>query len=221
MELSSDDEAGLRPAAALERPKPAKRITFKDFHFGRAKSTPPNTIYSVSSSPNPKPHPAYEQNEEDIIPYDGPLVRSRSDEVGVRCRDEWAEGILAQEGLQESFLALRASVAEYEKEATTQQWKDLLKIHGDMRELGQLAESSQKKSRSGNETEESNSGLGKFTAVAFEYSKLLDVVMNQSPEYAALAWGVRSPHCYHKILILLTICRPSSFSLLLTSTTRS
>jgi hypothetical protein len=39
--------------------------------------------------------------------------------------------------------------------------------------------------------DESDDGLSKFTAVAFEYSKLLDVVMNQAPEYASLAWGVR------------------------------
>ncbi len=200
MEVSSDDDAGLSSAPALgkERAKSAgKRITFKDFKFGRTKSTPPNSIYSppasASSSPRPNSHlhPAFEENREYDVTQRA-LTRTRSDEVGIRCKDEWAAGILAQEGLQESVVALRASVADYEKEASTQQWKDLLKIQADIRELGALADSSKAKSHSSSkDMDESADGLGKFTAVAFEYSKLLDVVMNSAPEYAALAWGVR------------------------------
>jgi hypothetical protein len=198
MDMSSEDDRCPSPGSSdpvlqkIKQDKPSKRITFKDFKLSRNKTTPPNSIYS--SSPKPKSHLAYEQHEqhpEDNAAWRGSLIRTRSDEVGIRCKDEWAEGIMSQQGLKESVVALRASVADYEKEATTQQWKDLLKIHADIRDLGQLAETSQKKSSS-KDLDESNDGLSKFTAVAFEYSKLLDVVMNQSPEYAALAWGVRS-----------------------------
>lgn len=49
---------------------------------------------------------------------------------------------MARDGLKDSFIALRKSVVEYEKEATVQQWRGLLKIKADIQELGELAESS-------------------------------------------------------------------------------
>ena len=201
MEVSSDDEGGFSPAPVLEKEKAkrTKRINFKDFTFGRTKSSPQSPpIHSPSasaaSSPQPKSclHPAYQQDADNYHHVDRRTVRINSDGVGTRNRDEWAAGILAQPHLQESVVALKASVAEYEKEATSQQWKDLLEIQADIRELGVLAESSKPKSHNAADSmDESDDGLSKFAAVAFEYSKLLDVVMNQAPEYAALAWGVR------------------------------
>ena len=79
-------------------------------------------------------------------------------------------------------------MADYEEVATRQQWTDLLKVHADVGELGTLAYTMRMKKSKGNE-DESVDGLSKFSAVALEYSKMLDVVMNQSPEYAGLAWG--------------------------------
>jgi len=187
MDLSSDDEGGSPQVSAFEQVKAGKRIIWGKNIFGRAKTNSSTSVHATSASPKSGTHPAYQDKPP---PYErSALTRTRSDVAGLRCKDEWAEGILAQEGLQQSIAALRSSVAEYEKEASTQQWKDLLKIHGDIQELGRLAESSQKKSSS-EYLEESADGLSKFTAVALEYSKLLDVVMNQTPEYAALAWGV-------------------------------
>jgi len=188
MDLSSDDEGGSHQVSAVEEVKAGKRIIWGKNIFGRGKTnSATSVVYATSASPKPGTYPPYQ----DKPSYEQrALTRTRSDVVGLRCKDEWAEGILAQEGLQQSIAALRSSVAEYEREASTQEWKDLLKIHGDIQELGQLAESSQNKSSS-KELEESADGLSKFTTVALEYSKLLDVVMNQTPEYAALAWGVR------------------------------
>jgi hypothetical protein len=90
--------------------------------------------------------------------------------------------------LKQSASFIRDSVAEYEKEATIQQWTDLVKVHADVSELGKLLADSTKNKRLTND--ESADGLSNFSKVALEYSKMLDVVMNQSPEYAGLVWGV-------------------------------
>jgi hypothetical protein len=118
------------------------------------------------------------------------LVRSRSEDVTPRVREQWGNELWNQGALKESMTLLRSSVMDYEKEASQQQWKDLLKINADVADLGKLADGARKaKSRKG-EDDESVDGLSKFSTVALEYSKMLDVVMNQSPEYAGLAWGV-------------------------------
>jgi hypothetical protein len=125
------------------------------------------------------------------------LVRSQSEDFGPRVKEEWAEQIWADECVKESARALQSSVWDYEKEATRQQWTGLLKINADVAELGKLVESSNiKKSKKAGQ-DESMDGLTKFTTVALEYSKMLDVVMNQSPEFAGLAWGVGG--CLHRI----------------------
>jgi hypothetical protein len=127
------------------------------------------------------------------------LTRSRSEDVTPRVREQWGNELWNQGALKESVTLLRSSVAEYEKEASQQQWKDLLKINADVADLGKLADGARKtKSKKGGD-DESVDGLSRFSTVALEYSKMLDVVMNQSPEYAGLAWGVclRSGHGKH------------------------
>jgi hypothetical protein len=120
------------------------------------------------------------------------LTRTRSEDVAPRVREEWGNELWNQESLKESSLLLRTSVADYEREATIQQWTDLLKVNVDVSELGKLVTDSKKNKRPTNK--ETADGLSKFSTVALEYSKMLDVVMNQSPEYAGLAWGVSAIH---------------------------
>ncbi|KAL9613211.1 MAG: hypothetical protein Q9167_002227 [Letrouitia subvulpina] len=85
-----------------------------------------------------------------------------------------------------SMLGLRDAAEGYEKHATQRQWDELLVARADVAELGQIAAAANE--RKGNK--KSPTGMEKFCTVALEYSKLLDVVMNQCPEYASLAWGV-------------------------------
>jgi hypothetical protein len=121
------------------------------------------------------------------------LIRSRSADVTPRVREQWGKELWGQGALKESVTLLRSSVAEYEKEASQQQWKDLLKINADVADLGKLTDGARKTKSKKGKDDESVDGLSKFSTVALEYSKMLDVVMNQSPEYAGLAWGV----CLH------------------------
>ena len=119
------------------------------------------------------------------------LPRSRSENLTLQVREQWGNELWSQGALKESVTLLRSSIAEYEKEASQQQWEDLLKINADVADLGKLADGSRKRRSKKGEDDESLDGLSKFSTVALEYSKMLDVVMNQSPEYAGLAWGIR------------------------------
>ena len=67
------------------------------------------------------------------------LTRSRSEDVTPRVREQWGNELWNQGALKESVTLLRSSVAEYEKEASQQQWKDLLKINADVADFGKLA----------------------------------------------------------------------------------
>ena len=90
--------------------------------------------------------------------------------------------------MQDSIIKLRECVDSYEKEAGKEQLGDLLGVRvADLAELTKLANTALAKDHL--KTPGLNA-LEKFSTVALEYSKLLDVVMNQSPEYACLAWGV-------------------------------
>jgi hypothetical protein len=119
------------------------------------------------------------------------LTRSRSEDVAPRVREEWGNELWNQGVLKQSAAFLRESVAEYEKEATIQQWTDLIKVNANISELEKAVADSTKNKRLTND--ESADGLSNFSKVALEYSKMLDVVMNQAPEYAGLAWGVSAP----------------------------
>jgi hypothetical protein len=118
------------------------------------------------------------------------LTRSRSEDVTPRVREQWGNELWSCGPLKESMTLLRSSVAEYEKEASLQHWNDLRKINADVADLGKLADEARKTKRNKVDDDESLDGLSKFSTVALEYSKMLDVVMNQSPEYVGLAWGV-------------------------------
>ena len=89
---------------------------------------------------------------------------------------------------------LRDAAKAYEKLASESHWDTLLTARADVAELGELAKVAQ-----GSKQKNPATGMDKLCAVALEYSKLLDVVMNQSPEYASLAWGIM------KLLLLANI----------------
>lgn len=89
--------------------------------------------------------------------------------------------------MQTSLIQLRQTVKVYEKQASDEQWGELWRIQADVTELDTLARAALDKQKSRKTTFK---GLERFSTVALEYSKLLDVVMNQCPEYVGLAWGV-------------------------------
>ena len=184
MENSSDDEA---TASAKTRRKFS--VVFADAFADRTHSS--TTVYTRRDSTLADSEVI---EDGDADPRKLPtLKRSCSEDVTPRVREQWGNELWNQGALKESVTLLRSSVAEYEKEASQQQWKDLLKINADVADLGKLADGARKtKSKKGRD-DESVDGLSRFSTVALEYSKMLDVVMNQSPEYAGLAWGV----CLH------------------------
>ena len=153
----------------------------------------PKSRSSIGSIYVQKKPPSTPNSENDEAPQvdegkSRALKRSRSEDITPRVRQEWGDELWGQEALRKSADILRGSVADYEEVATRQQWTDLLKVHANIGELGTLADTLRKK-RSKGDDDESADGLSKFSAVALEYSKMLDVIMNQSPEYAGLAWG--------------------------------
>lgn len=89
--------------------------------------------------------------------------------------------------MQDCIISLRESVDSYEKEAGKEQLGELLGVRADLDELTKLASTALTKEHL---KTPGLTTMEKFSTVAVEYSKLLDVIMNQSPEYACLAWGV-------------------------------
>ena len=89
--------------------------------------------------------------------------------------------------MQNSLINLRQTVQVYEKQATNEKWGELWRVQADVTELDTLAKAALDKQQSRKTVFK---GMERFSTVALEYSKLLDVVMNQCPEYVALAWGI-------------------------------
>ena len=89
--------------------------------------------------------------------------------------------------MQSSLIQLRQTVEIYERQASSEKWGELWRIRADVTELDTLAKAALNREES---RRTPLKGLERFSKVALEYSKILDVVMNQCPEYAALAWGI-------------------------------
>lgn len=191
MGSSSEEEVALSAKIG----KTAKTITKKSnlklafIHPFSHKSPSPNSAY-IRNSPS-----TLRLDQSDPLAADEPrthvLTRSRSEDVTPRVREDWGNELWSQEPLKQSAMFLRDSVAEYEKEATIQQWTDLIRVNANISELEKAVAESTKNKRLINDA--SVDGLSNFSKVALEYSKMLDVVMNQAPEYAGLAWGVGAP----------------------------
>ena len=190
MESSSEeieDKGGTPRHAKTESRRKTSKLAF--IHPFSHKSRSATTIYTRKSPSTPT------SDQSEPVAADEPktrvLTRSRSEDVTPRVREEWGNQLWNQQSLKDSALRLRASVAEYEKEATIQQWTDLLTTHADVSELGKMVADLKKEKRF---DDESVDGLSNVSKVALEYSKMLDVVINQAPEYTCLVWGVSALH---------------------------
>lgn len=86
--------------------------------------------------------------------------------------------------MRHSLHGLREAAERYERHATQHRWNELCTARANITELETLAAEAVTKKKTLFPT-----GVEKFSSVALEYSKLLDVVMNGCPEYASLAWG--------------------------------
>jgi hypothetical protein len=185
MESSSDEDTGADVKTAKKNVN-SKNLKLAFINPFAHKSRSSHTAYSRKSPSAPR------SDQIEPVAADEPrthvLTRSRSEDVAPRVREEWGIELWNQESLKKSATFLRDSVAEYEKEATIQQWTDLIKVNANVSELEKAVADSTRNMRLTND--ESADGLSNFTKVALEYSKMLDVVMNQAPEYAGLAWGV-------------------------------
>lgn len=91
--------------------------------------------------------------------------------------------------MQSSLNSLRETVEAHERQASNKKWGDLFHVQADVAEFDGLAKAALEQQKSSNT---SFGGLAKFSTVALEYSKLLDVIMNQCPEYVSLAWESQS-----------------------------
>jgi len=192
-ESSSDEDANNKAGAMMRmdlRSRPSS-VTFTPPFADRTRTS--ETIYTRHAS-YPADSQAIEDGDADTSNAPLPLRRTRSNDPTPRVREEWGKELWSRGALKDSMVLLRSSVDEYEKEASRQQWIDLRKINDQVADLGKLADEARKtkhgKVGDDGDDDESSGGLSKFSAVALEYSKMLDVVMNQSPEYAGLAWGV-------------------------------
>ena len=78
--------------------------------------------------------------------------------------------------MQASLTHLRQTVEAYEKQASNEKWGELWQVRADVTELDTLAKAAldQHKSR-----KTLSKGMERFSTVALEYSKLLDVVRSR------------------------------------------
>ena len=132
----------------------------------------------------------------------GRFVRTKSKtsiELNSAVRYGWTENLWTAEAFQTSVKELKLSYDEFYAEATSQNWRDLLELHKRFHDRGDLErlarEVTNKKSSSRKHDTGDLTNLEKISHVALEYSKMLEVVVNQSPEYACLAWAVSVAPC--------------------------
>ena len=180
---SSSDEANVADA---KTGKKSLKLAFGINALTNKLRSSTRSIY-VQKKPPSTPNSENEGTSPVDVHHSRGLTRTRSEDITPRVRQAWGDELWAGEALRKSAHILRGSLVDYEEAATRQQWTDLLNIYADIGELGHMANTLREKKSAGNE--DGVDGLSKFSAVALEYSKMLDVVMNQSPEYAGLAWG--------------------------------
>ncbi len=207
--MSSDDEeedrlslGGLSPRPGPRPPRPRQKTFLGKLAMGRRKSTGQEFLHSTSL-PNASPITADPDGSES---QGRRVTRSQSNANVLGFKNQWADALVSQlvsihvkttanlaltnasrEPMQASLIQLRQTVQVYEEQASSERWGELWRVRADVTELDTLAKAvlDKQKPRS-----TFFKGLERFSTVALEYSKLLDVLMNQCPEYVALAWGV-------------------------------
>ena len=126
------------------------------------------------------------------------ITRSKSNTENVLDdKEAWGKAIATHETMQSSMQGLLDNLKAYEAKASEQNWSDALLGQAKVTELNELVRKAAEKRRStGNRAKE---WFDNFSLVALEYSRLLDVLMNQCPEYVAAEWGAM------KILLLTNV----------------
>ncbi|KAF6232286.1 hypothetical protein HO173_009391 [Letharia columbiana] len=180
MSSGEDEEDGLSLEGLLPRPpRPRRKMFLEKLAIGRRKSTGQEFLHS-KHLPSGSPVVA------DPEPQVRRVTRSHSNANVHGFKAQWGDALVSQEPIQTSLSQLRQTVEVYEKQASNEKW-ELWRVRADVTELDTLARAALDKQKS---RKTPFKGLERFSTVALEYSKLLDVVMNQCPEYVALAWGV-------------------------------
>lgn len=95
--------------------------------------------------------------------------------------------IQCRKSLQNSVAGLRESVEIYKKEADP---IELEKLNQSYQEVEALRRTATDLSTKASPKRAASTAIADFSSVALEYAKLLDVLMNQCPEYVSLAWYV-------------------------------
>lgn len=117
------------------------------------------------------------------------LTHSKSNADIHNCKAEWGAEIVAHGSMQDSLGRFRKDVEEYEAKAGLRQWEDTLLplAETNFQELNELMKRTAEKEQS--RKHRAWRWYDGFSAVALEYSKLLDVVMEACPDYVSMAWG--------------------------------
>ncbi|KAI1412093.1 hypothetical protein F5Y13DRAFT_51033 [Hypoxylon sp. FL1857] len=106
---------------------------------------------------------------------------------------QWSIEISSQPAVKDGFERLRTAIDEYNVEASQQQ-RDLIDHQNvQLEEVRKIAEGIQLKSNSGNSEKKirsmMNNGLRKFCETSLYYSSIMDILIQQNPEWLSLAWG--------------------------------
>lgn len=126
--------------------------------------------------------------------------RSRSNVDVLDCKSQWANGLLAQSSMQNAWKKLEEDVAKSQELAKEKKWEDLMMTRANVtKELDKLAKHAEERKQKRGKWRKGRKCWDEFCMVAFEYSKLLDVVMNSCPHYVVATWGVM------KILLVANI----------------
>ena len=194
MAVLSDDDDVLSMTTAEKTPRQARfSLTSTKLPLGAYRR------YSVGNQPSPS-FSSQSTSVEEQIGDDEPdiqengiqchfqthVTRTHSHRELLNCKEQWSAALLGQASMQESWKTLKEEVAAHEKLATAEKWEDLMLRRAEISELNKLAQEKQNQQNPGRVRK----WFDEFSMVAMEYSKLLDIVMNSSPEYAAASWAI-------------------------------
>ncbi|KAL9124663.1 MAG: hypothetical protein Q9217_006031 [Psora testacea] len=131
-----------------------------------------------------------EQEESDLGQLQTRVIRSRSNADVLNCKEQWSTSLLAQTSMQNAWKSLQEDAATHEKLAEAGKWKDLMSARANLSELNTLAQKTRERKQKRGRVGKFIKYIDEFCEVALEYSKLLDVIMNAVPDFAALSWGI-------------------------------
>ncbi|KAG8530429.1 uncharacterized protein KY384_004931 [Bacidia gigantensis] len=188
---SDEDDVGPNVNVSVP-PKPLRtRFTFSSLGSKVRRKSDEGRFHSSQAS-HLKDHKieSSDLSSDDVdIPLMPKVTRTKSN-ADLQCKEAWGTAIAAQVAVQHSLKTLRKNLEAYEAKATEHKWMDVVLAQASVTELfQQMAKKASEKQQKRGIERQGTRWHGNFSAVALEYTKLLDVVMNQSPEYASAAWG--------------------------------